>query len=462
MRRTSASAHQSTAAVSHSSHDYEALALMRTSPLAAVISDEHRAPIHHPAGTSVNTGAFRATHVRGSQAAAAVAHARNGGQAATQIDRTDCMERQPSADAGAAGFDAAIAAIADDVLRFKSSDLERRPEWRAPEAPTPRQVDSLVVKVRALAFPEYYSARPSKAASTSGAAGASPSFDTAIGASVRTHAADRALMRELLREVSAMIQDLTQRALIIDAIEADANAGNDPDLPEHLRHCKLGDGVRSMSGDAVEAIAAAHTRSVVLPKVLQHIPGIVRSLNADVTAAHELDVATSSRAEVALTYPGVTALLYHRLAHALLKSGAPVMLCRFISERSHAKTGVDIHPGVSIGPGCFIDHGTGLVIGGTAEIGANVCLFHGVTLGSKAFPTDASGNRIKHLKRHPIVEDGASIYAGATVLGRVTIGRGATVAAGVTLAQDLPAGHVAANPRGATQILPPKEAPSPS
>jgi len=456
-RTATACATPQVSAVAEAARSREGLALMRTSPLAALLSTEHgtQAPaVSMPLATPHRTpcpvlglgGALRPTRVS-SQIASALA-------SKYQLDATappapDMAAEPPVSECAA--FDKALSAVADDVLQFKSADLERRPQWRAPQAPTPREVDALIAKLRGLAFPEYYSARPAGSA-----AGASPSFDSALGAGVRTHAADRALMRAHLQEVMEIIADMTKRALIIDAVEADANATCDPDLPDHLRHCKLGEGVRDLSGDAVESIAAAHTRNVVLPQVLRRVGGIVRDLNADVAAAHRLDVATSSRAEVALTYPGITALMYHRVAHALLKSGAPVMLCRLISERSHAQTGVDIHPGVSIGPGCFIDHGTGLVIGGTAEIGANVCLFHGVTLGSKAFPTDADGNRIKHLKRHPIVEDGASIYAGATVLGRVTIGRGATVAAGVTLSQDLPPNHTAANPRGATVIIPPK------
>ena len=133
-------------------------------------------------------------------------------------------------------------------------------------------------------------------------------------------------------------------------------------------------------------------------------------------------------------------MMHHRLAHALHQLGVP-LLARFINEIAHSATGIDIHPGARIGAGFFIDHGTGVVIGETAIIGERVRVYQAVTLGAKRFPRDAAGHLEKGLARHPIVEDDVVIYAGATILGRVTIGRGAVIGGNVWLTQDVPAGE---------------------
>jgi serine O-acetyltransferase len=168
--------------------------------------------------------------------------------------------------------------------------------------------------------------------------------------------------------------------------------------------------------------------------------GAIRGLlDSDIQAAYRGDPAARSVDEVLLCYPGVIAIIHHRLAHALYRLGVP-LLARIIAERAHSETGIDIHPGAQIGASFFIDHGTGVVIGETAEIGERVRVYQAVTLGAKRFATDAEGNLQKGQPRHPIVEDDVVIYAGATVLGRITIGRGSTIGGNVWLTRSVPAG----------------------
>jgi len=172
------------------------------------------------------------------------------------------------------------------------------------------------------------------------------------------------------------------------------------------------------------------------------LPEIRVLLDSDVIAAYQGDPAARSVDEVLLCYPGILALIHHRIAHRLYQLGVP-LLARIAAELAHAQTGIDIHPGATIGTGFFIDHGTGVVIGETAIIGSNVRIYQAVTLGAKRFPADADGNLQKGLPRHPVVEDDVVIYAGATVLGRITLGRGAVIGGNVWITQDVPAGsHV--------------------
>jgi serine O-acetyltransferase len=166
----------------------------------------------------------------------------------------------------------------------------------------------------------------------------------------------------------------------------------------------------------------------------------VRALLAsDLQAAFAGDPAATSVSEILLCYPGFTAILHHRLAHALHELGAPV-LARLIADIAHSRTGIDIHPGAQIGPAFFIDHGTGVVIGETTVIGRGVRLYQAVTLGAKRFDTDASGALVKGNPRHPIVEDEVVIYAGATVLGRITVGAGSAIGGNVWLTHSVPPG----------------------
>lgn len=167
------------------------------------------------------------------------------------------------------------------------------------------------------------------------------------------------------------------------------------------------------------------------------LPELRRLLDSDVLAAFHGDPAARSVDEVLLCYPGIRAMIHHRIAHRLHRLGVP-LLARIVAELAHGETGVDIHPGAQIGPGFFIDHGTGVVIGETAQIGANVRIYQAVTLGAKRFESDADGHLQKGGARHPIVEDEVVVYAGATILGRVTIGRGSTIGGNVWLTRSVP------------------------
>jgi len=169
------------------------------------------------------------------------------------------------------------------------------------------------------------------------------------------------------------------------------------------------------------------------------LPDIRGLLVSDVQAAMAGDPAATSVAEIMLCYPGTIAILYYRLAHSLHRLGAH-FIARLISDIAHSLTGIDIHPAAQIGGSFFIDHGTGVVIGETAILGQRVRLYQHVTLGAKRFPADEKGVLIKGVPRHPIVEDDVVIYAGATVLGRITIGAGSTIGGNVWLTQSVPPG----------------------
>ncbi len=186
--------------------------------------------------------------------------------------------------------------------------------------------------------------------------------------------------------------------------------------------------------EAVRADAAGR-----IAQFAHALPAIRRQLDTDVMAAWQGDPAARSVDEVLLCYPGVRAMIHHRLAHRLYQLGLP-LLARIVAEVAHSQTGIDIHPGATIGPGFFIDHGTGVVIGETAVIGTRVRLYQNVTLGAKRFAVGEDGTLTKGLPRHPILEDDVVIYAGATVLGRVTIGRGAVIGGNVWVTHDVPAG----------------------
>jgi len=167
------------------------------------------------------------------------------------------------------------------------------------------------------------------------------------------------------------------------------------------------------------------------------LPEIRALLDTDVEAAYRGDPSARSIDEVLICFPGLLAIIHHRLAHTLSNLGAP-LVARIIAEISHSRTGIDIHPGAQIGPSFFIDHGTGVVIGETAVIASRVRLYQGVTLGAKNFPADDAGMLIKAIPRHPIIEDDVVIYAGASILGRVTIGRGSIIGGNVWLTHGVP------------------------
>jgi serine O-acetyltransferase len=171
----------------------------------------------------------------------------------------------------------------------------------------------------------------------------------------------------------------------------------------------------------------------------ERLPDVRALLETDILAAYQGDPAARSIEEVRFCYPGITGITHHRLAHELYLLELP-LLARIIAELAHSATGIDIHPGAEIGASFFIDHGTGVVIGETAKIGKRVRLYQAVTLGAKRFPVGENGALIKGNARHPIVEDDVVIYAGATILGRVTVGRGSTIGGNVWLTRDVPPG----------------------
>lgn len=171
----------------------------------------------------------------------------------------------------------------------------------------------------------------------------------------------------------------------------------------------------------------------------KRLPDVRTLLESDIIAAYEGDPAARNVDEVLVCYPGIMAITHYRLAHELHKLGVP-LIARMISEIAHSVTGIEIHPGAQIAGSFFIDHGTGVVIGETAVIGQNVRLYQAVTLGAKRFPVDENGALVKGNLRHPIVEDDVVIYAGATILGRITIGRGSTIGGNVWLTHSVPPG----------------------
>lgn len=175
--------------------------------------------------------------------------------------------------------------------------------------------------------------------------------------------------------------------------------------------------------------------------ILRHfalaLPEIRALIDTDIDAAFLGDPAARSVDEILICYPCALAVIHHRLAHRLHGLGAP-LVARIISEIANSRTGIDIHPGASIGESFFIDHGTGVVIGETAIIGARVRLYQAVTLGARRLAADSNGSARQRFARHPIVEDDVIIYAGATILGRITIGKGSTIGGNVWLTEDVP------------------------
>lgn len=178
----------------------------------------------------------------------------------------------------------------------------------------------------------------------------------------------------------------------------------------------------------------------VVRHLFEQLPVVRSLLQADILAAYEGDPAAHSNMEIVMSYPGLLAIATHRVAHILYEQGVH-LLPRVMSEYAHSRTGIDIHPGASIGKGFFIDHGTGVVIGETCVIGENVRLYQGVTLGALSFRKDADGHLVKGIKRHPNVEDDVIIYANATILGGETvIGKGAIIGGNVWLTRSVPPG----------------------
>lgn len=176
----------------------------------------------------------------------------------------------------------------------------------------------------------------------------------------------------------------------------------------------------------------------VVEAFIEALPGVRRMLMLDLVAAYDGDPAAHNLAEILLAYPGLEAITVYRIAHRLVELEVP-LLPRIMTEWAHRKTGIDIHPGARIGESFFIDHGTGVVIGETSDIGANVKVYQGVTLGALSFPKDERGRLIRGYKRHPTIEDEVVIYAGATILGGGTvIGRGSVIGGNTWVTHSVP------------------------
>jgi len=192
-----------------------------------------------------------------------------------------------------------------------------------------------------------------------------------------------------------------------------------------MEKCDTGD-CRTMAEDATGHLLA-------------QLPNIRGLLKGDVTAAFDGDPAAKSYEEIVLSYPCIIAIATYRIAHELYLKDVP-LIPRIMTECAHAKTGIDIHPGAKIGRNFFIDHGTGVVIGETTVIGDNVKIYQGTTLGALSFPKDERGRIIKGGKRHPTIEDNVTIYAEATILGDVVIGKDTVVGGNVWIKESVPAG----------------------
>lgn len=174
---------------------------------------------------------------------------------------------------------------------------------------------------------------------------------------------------------------------------------------------------------------------------IQQLPQLREILYLDVVAAYNGDPASKSLGEVIFCYPGIRAISSYRIAHALLKLGVPI-IPRVITELAHSETGIDIHPGATIGNSFMIDHGTGVVIGETAVIGNNVRMYQGVTLGAKSFPLDDEGNPIKGIDRHPKIGDNVIIYSNSTILGNIKVGNNAIIGGNLWVDSDVPEGAI--------------------
>ena len=187
-------------------------------------------------------------------------------------------------------------------------------------------------------------------------------------------------------------------------------------------------------GEDIEQIAKEKATGLIL-----QLPEIREKLHTDVIAAYNGDPAAKSFGEVIFCYPSIRAISNYRIAHALLKLDVP-LIPRIITEMAHSETGIDIHPGATIGNYFTIDHGTGVVIGETAVIGNNVKMYQGVTLGAKSFPLDKDGNPIKGIDRHPRIGDNVIIYSNSTILGSITVGDGAVIGGNLWVDTDVAAG----------------------
>jgi len=199
-----------------------------------------------------------------------------------------------------------------------------------------------------------------------------------------------------------------------------------------MEHCRFG---KHKKADCTECQTDAQKHTIT---IMEALPGLRAQLEKDISAAYDGDPAAKSFEEIVLSYPSFEAISIFRIAHMFYALDIP-LIPRIMTEYAHGRTGIDIHPGATIGERFFIDHGTGVVIGETCTIGKNVKLYQSVTLGAKSFPVDENGVPIKNIKRHPDIGDNVIIYAGATILGGNTmIGENSVIGGNVWLTHSVP------------------------
>ena len=259
-------------------------------------------------------------------------------------------------------------------------------------------------------------------------------------------------------------QELPARATVGRSVEGIRSAL----FPGYLGLFHLGEGVRFHVAALLEASLRELRRQSVLAmrfvgraeseaatavdRLLHRLPELKRMLLLDVEAAYTGDPAARSRDEAIFSYPGVQAIIFNHIAHELQLAEVP-FIPRILSEEAHSATGIEIHPGAQIGERFFIDHGTGVVIGETCEIGDRVRMYQNATLGAKSYPLDPDGQPVKGIPRHPIVGDDVIIYSGATILGRTRIGNGAIIGANAWVTRDVEAGALVTRRHGEDEDL---------
>lgn len=279
----------------------------------------------------------------------------------------------------------------DDVAAELLQHPESLPLRATHGLPSPESVISIACDLRELLFPGYQNLR----------------HPSSVGDS---------------HELVALLQSVQKRL----EIEFSRALQHRPDLRIHDHHGQSHQPLESNP----ELLASALVRD---------LPRLKAVLMQDVVAAFEGDPAAKTYDEIVLCYPGLAAITVHRIAHAIHQLQVPY-LPRMLSEWAHCETGIDIHPAAIIGPRFFIDHGTGVVIGETCEIGSGVTLYQGVTLGAWSFPRDEDGNLIRGQKRHPTLQDDVVVYSNASILGGTTVvGAGSQIGSGVTLSRTIPA-----------------------
>ncbi len=257
-----------------------------------------------------------------------------------------------------------------------------------------------------------------------------------INQSVRALSSPESL-ENLLPDAREGCQPLPSSELMQEAIDVARSIL----FPGYFGHSKVTqENVAYFIGVSLERFASLLKKQGIcednIGRLIAQLPEIRKMLAMDVEAAYNGDPAATSYEEIICCYPVIRALINYRMAHALYELGVP-LIPRVMTEMAHSETGIDIHPAAKIGHHFTIDHGTGVVIGATSIIGNNVKLYQGVTLGALSFPLDDNGNPIKGIARHPILEDDIIVYSNATILGRITIGKGSVIGANQWITQDV-------------------------